>query len=439
MRFFDREREIASLRNMGSLSLKAAQFTVLTGRRRIGKTSLVLNAFSDAPLLYFFVARKAESELCQGYARQLGQMSGLPVIGEVSRFSEVFRYVMEMAKAKPVTLMVDEFQEFLKINKSVYSDMQDIWDRNKQDSKINLIVCGSVNSLMNKLFRDKKEPLYGRQTATMKLKPFTTSVLKEIIAEYNPSYSNEDLLALYLLTGGVAKYVEMFVDRGILSWADMLDAVFERDSYFLDEGKAMLVEEFGRDYGMYFTILSLIAQGHNTRGDIEGMLKTQVGGYLSKLIGDYELVAKRQPLFEKSPNKNVHYAIGDKFLNFWFRYIYKYDYMLEIGANDKLRQLAGKNYFTYSGQVLEAWFRDKLAETGGYTRIGYWHDRRGENEIDIIAVDDLERRAEIYEVKRQARDIDLAVLRAKADAFLKTTGQLKGYEIRFGGLSIEDL
>ena len=439
MRFFDRERELASLRNMGSLSLKAAQFTVLTGRRRIGKTSLVLNAFSDAPLLYFFVARKAESELCQGYARQLGQMSGLPVIGEVSRFSEVFRYVMEMAKAKPVTLMVDEFQEFLKINKSVYSDMQDIWDRNKQDSKINLIVCGSVNSLMNKLFRDKKEPLYGRQTATMKLKPFTTSVLKEIIAEYNPSYSNEDLLALYLLTGGVAKYVEMFVDRGILSWADMLDAVFERDSYFLDEGKAMLVEEFGRDYGMYFTILSLIAQGHNTRGDIEGMLKTQVGGYLSKLIGDYELVAKRQPLFEKSPNKNVHYAIGDKFLNFWFRYIYKYDYMLEIGANDKLRQLAGKNYFTYSGQVLEAWFRDKLAETGGYTRIGYWHDRRGENEIDIIAVDDLERRAEIYEVKRQARDIDLAVLRAKADAFLKTTGQLKGYEIRFGGLSIEDM
>lgn len=439
MRFFDREREIASLRNMGSLSLKAAQFTVLTGRRRIGKTSLVLNAFSDAPLLYFFVARKAESELCQGYARQLGQMSGLPVIGEVSRFSEVFRYVMEMAKAKPVTLMVDEFQEFLKINKSVYSDMQDIWDRNKQDSKINLIVCGSVNSLMNKLFRDKKEPLYGRQTATMKLKPFTTSVLKEIIAEYNPSYSNEDLLALYLLTGGVAKYVEMFVDRGILSWADMLDAVFERDSYFLDEGKAMLVEEFGRDYGMYFTILSLIAQGHNTRGDIEGMLKTQVGGYLSKLIGDYELVAKRQPLFEKSPNKNVHYAIGDKFLNFWFRYIYKYDYMLEIGANDKLRQLAGKNYFTYSGQVLEAWFRDKLAATGGYTRIGYWHDRRGENEIDIIAVDDLERRAEIYEVKRQARDIDLAVLRAKADAFLKTTGQLKGYEIRFGGLSIEDM
>lgn len=427
------------MRNMGSLSLKAAQFTVLTGRRRIGKTSLVLNAFSDAPLLYFFVARKAESELCQGYARQLGQMSGLPVIGEVSRFSEVFRYVMEMAKAKPVTLMVDEFQEFLKINKSVYSDMQDIWDRNKQDSKINLIVCGSVNSLMNKLFRDKKEPLYGRQTATMKLKPFTTSVLKEIIAEYNPSYSNEDLLALYLLTGGVAKYVEMFVDRGILSWADMLDAVFERDSYFLDEGKAMLVEEFGRDYGMYFTILSLIAQGHNTRGDIEGMLKTQVGGYLSKLIGDYELVAKRQPLFEKSPNKNVHYAIGDKFLNFWFRYIYKYDYMLEIGANDKLRQLAGKNYFTYSGQVLEAWFRDKLAATGGYTRIGYWHDRRGENEIDIIAVDDLERRAEIYEVKRQARDIDLAVLRAKADAFLKTTGQLKGYEIRFGGLSIEDM
>ena len=439
MRFFDRENEIARLRRAHDVSAKSAQFTVLTGRRRIGKTSLVLNAFSGEPLLYFFVARKAESELCHGYLEQISQVLGVPTVGEVSRFADIFRYVMELAKSRPLTLMIDEFQEFLKVNKSVYSEMQDIWDRNKRETKMNLIVCGSVNSLMNKLFCDKKEPLYGRQTDTMKLRSFTPSVLRQILAEYNPSYSNEDLLALYLLTGGVAKYVELFVDRGLMSWSEMLDAVFERDSYFLEEGKAMLVEGFGRDYGMYFSILSLIAQGHNTRGDIEGILRCEIGGYLSKLISDYELIAKRQPLFEKSANKNVHYAICDKFLNFWFRYIYKYNYMLEVGGNDKLRELAGKNYHTYSGWALESWFRDKLVETGAYTRIGYWHDRRGENEIDIIAVDDLERRAEIYEVKRQKEDIDFSILRAKTDVFLKATGQLKGYDITYKGLSLEDM
>ena len=207
---------------------------------------------------------------------------------------------------------------------------------------------------------------------------------------------------------------------------------------FEPDAKWRLVEEFGRDYGMYFSILSLIAQGHNTRGEIEGILRCEIGGYLSKLIGDYELVAKRQPLFEKSANKNVHYAICDKFLNFWFRYIYKYNYMLEVGGNDKLRELAGKNYFTYSGKVLEDWFRDKMVETGAYTRMGYWHDRRGENEIDIIAIDDLERRAAFFEVKRQSRDIDLSVLKAKADVFLKSTG-LKGYDITYNGLCMEDM
>lgn len=439
MKFFDRESETAHLREIQALSMKAAQFTVLTGRRRIGKTSLIWNAFGEMPLLYYFVARKAESELCQGFVEQTKQTLGIPIIGGATRFTDIFSYVMELSKTRPLTLMIDEFQEFLKVNKSIYSDMQNIWDRNKHDARINLIVCGSVNSLMNKIFRDNKEPLYGRQTATIKLRAFTPSVLKRIMQEYNPQYTKEDLLTLYMLTGGVAKYVELLVDRNVLTHDGMFDAVFERDSYFLDEGKAMLIEEFGRDYGMYFSILSLIAQGHNTRGDIEGILNTEVGGYISKLIGDYELVEKHQPLFEKSANKNVHYAIGDNFLRFWFRYIYKYSYMLEVGANKKLRELVSRSYATYSGIVLEDWFRAKLMETEKYTRIGYWHDRHGENEIDIIAVDDLEKRADIFEVKRQEKDIDLSILRAKTDVFLKSTGILRDYEITYNGFSMDDM
>lgn len=439
MKFFDRKQEIEKLRRLEDLSYEVAQLTVLSGRRRIGKTSLVREAYKDKELLYFFVARKTESELCETFMASINDTLGIPIVGQVKRFADVFRYVMQLAKTRHITLMIDEFQEFYKVNPSIYSEMQDIWDSNKGEAKINLIVCGSVNSLINKIFRDKKEPLYGRQTDMMRLRAFTPSVLKEVMAEYRPDYTKEDLLALYLFTGGVAKYVELLVDKRCLTLSSILDVLFERDSYFISEGKNMLIEEFGKEYGTYFSIVSLIAQGRNTRGEIEDMLNVEIGGYMKKLIEDYELVAKQQPLFEQSANKGVHYAVQDHFLRFWFRFIYKYSYMLEAGGHNRLRQLVERDYTSYSGKVLEAWFRDCFIESEGYTRIGYWHDRRGENEIDIIAADEIERKVTFCEVKRQEKELDMSILRSKAETFLQSTGKFKKFEIIYRGVSMEDM
>ena len=361
------------------------------------------------------------------------------MLGKVSRFIDIFRFLMEIAKTRHITVMIDEFQEFYKINPSVFSEMQDVWDRNKENSKINLIVCGSMNSLLNKIFRDKKEPLYGRQTDMMKVRAFAPSVLKEIMAEYNPKYSKEDLLALYLLTGGVAKYVELFVDRLNLTKETMIDACFEKDSYFLMEGKSVLIEEFGKEYGTYFSILSLIAQGHNTRSDIENILGIEIAGYLKKLVDDYELIAKRQPIFENAANKNVRYTLEDNFLRFWFRFVFRYEYMLEAGANVKLKNLVNADYEAYSGRILEGYFRDSLIEQGFFTRIGYWHSRNGQNEIDIIGQNESTKKAVFYEVKRQKDNVDIAVLKEKAQAFLTATHEFKNYDIEYVGLSMEDM
>ena len=257
--------------------------------------------------------------------------------------------------------------------------------------------------------------------------------------EYAPGYSNEDLLALYLFTGGVAKYVELLIDGGCFTAPAMLDAIIQEDSPLIDEGRSMLIEEFGRDYTVYFSILSLIAQGHNTRGDLEDILKKEIGGYMTRLEDDYGLINKVQPLFESSPRKNVHYQIHDNFLRFWFRFVYKYNYMLEIGAYNKLKEIITRDYDTYSGQILENFCRQQLVESGQYTRIGMWHDRRGENEIDIIAADELNKQAEFIEVKRQRRNIDLAILRAKADVFLNTTKKFGNYNITYRGLCLDDL
>lgn len=439
MKFFDRTEEIGVLRQARDRAEKAAQFVVVTGRRRIGKTQLVLQAFGEENLLYFFVARKAETELCKGYARELEEKLRLPLLGNPESFAKIFEYVMEVACQRPVTLFIDEFQDFMKVNPSVYSDMQRIWDLYHTRAKITLVVAGSINTLMNRLFRDSKEPLYGRQTRFLNLKPFTPSVLKDIMECYNPRYSNDDLLALYAFTGGVPKYIDSLVTAGALSTEDMIEEIVSEGSIFTEEGKAMLVEEFGKDYAIYFSILTAIASGYTIRNEIEPQVGKEIGGYLTRLEDTYGIISKHQPMFEKTANKNVHYQIHDNFLRFWFRFFYKYSYMVQLGAFERLQDLVKRDYTTFSGLALERYFVAKLTEKGGYTHIANWWDRKGENEIDIIAENELDKNVEFFEVKRQESNIDLSILRSKADAMMRATHRFGDYEKRFEGLTLADM
>lgn len=439
MKFFDRSEEIASLHEIREIAKNNAQFTVVTGRRRIGKTSLVWKAYEDEPILYFFVARKAESDLCEDYQLEIENKLGIPTIGRAEHFTDIFEFIMKLSIDRPITLFIDEFQEFFRVNKSVYSDMQRIWDIYSNKAHINLIVCGSIYSMMTKIFKDKKEPLYNRQTRFMTVRPFTPSVLKEILTEYNSDHTAEDLLALYSFTGGVAKYVQLLVDAGATTKEKMLNQIVKADSIFLGEGKAILIEEFGKDYGVYFSILSAIARGKTSRSEIESVVGREIGGYLTKLENEYEVIAKKQPLFEKSSTKNVRYTIEDNFFIFWFRFIYKYSYMLEIDNYESMKAIINRDYETFSGLMLERYFRRVLIERKAYTRIGGWWDRKGENEIDIVAENELNNEATFFEVKRKAANIDIEVLKQKAAAFLRATGEFKGFYISYKALSMEDM
>lgn len=439
MIFFDRSEEIASLHEIREIAKNNAQFTVMTGRRRIGKTSLVWKAYEDEPILYFFVARKAESDLCEDYQLEIENKLGIPTIGRAEHFTDIFEFIMKLSIDRPITLFIDEFQEFFRVNKSVYSDMQRIWDIYSNKAHINLIVCGSIYSMMTKIFKDKKEPLYNRQTRFMTVRPFTPSVLKEILTEYNSDHTAEDLLALYSFTGGVAKYVQLLVDAGATTKEKMLNQIVKADSIFLGEGKAILIEEFGKDYGVYFSILSAIARGKTSRSEIESVVGREIGGYLTKLENEYEVIAKKQPLFEKSSTKNVRYTIEDNFFIFWFRFIYKYSYMLEIDNYESMKAIINRDYETFSGLMLERYFRRVLIERQAYTRIGGWWDRKGENEIDIVAENELNNEATFFEVKRKAANIDIEVLKQKTAAFLRATGEFKGYNISYKALSMEDM
>ena len=439
MKFFDRKQEIEHLQKIRQVAQNTAQFTVITGRRRIGKTSLVLKAYDDEPFLYFFVSRSSESELCREFADEIRQKLNMPILGNADSFADIFQYVMDISKQRPITLMIDEFQDFNRVNSAIFSQIQRIWDLNKNESRLNLIVCGSVYSMISKLFRDHKESLYGRQTGSFKVETFSPSVLKEILGFYNPDYNNHDLFALYLLTGSVPKYVELLMDSGATSQQQMLQTMVQKDSYFIYEGKNMLIEEFGRDYGRYFDILKLIAEGNNTRSRIENVLHCEVSGYLTRLENDYGLIAKSRPMFQQSTTKNIHYTVSDNFLCFWFRFIYKYNSIIEANAYQKLAEIVNRDYAVYSGIILERYFREVLLESQSYTQIGSWWNRKGEAEIDIIAIDDLSHSVTFYEVKRQKEEISIPILIEKARHFFEATGKCNDYKVEYKGLSIEDM
>ena len=438
MKFYDRESEQQMLQNVLQQSKREARMTVLMGRRRIGKTELSLRCGDDT-VLYFFVGKKAETLLCQDYVREIREKLDEPILGTPSTFSEVFRFVLQLSESRPFTLVIDEFQNFLKVNPTIFGDIQHDWDLHKSKSHLNLIISGSVFTLMKKIFEDYEEPLFGRANEKMTLQPFTTDVMKQILADFNPDYSPEDLLVLYSITGGVPWYVSLLLDRGKTRCDDMLAALAEESSPFINEGKNILIEEFGTDYVTYFSILTCIASGLKTRSEIENELGyNNIGPYLVKLEDYYKIITKSLPIYAKENSKKVRYTLNDCFLIFWFRFFYKYQALVENRALKALGDIIQRDYSSVSGFMMERWFAKKFQEQGRYI-VGKWWDRKGDNEIDLIVVDPIAKEAWFYELKKQGCRYKESEFREKVDNVVSQTPELQKLTIHLGSLSLEDM
>jgi AAA+ ATPase superfamily predicted ATPase len=336
-------------------------------------------------------------------------------------------------------VVIDEFQEFININPSIFSDIQNYWDQHRTSTTLNLIVSGSIYSLMTKIFQDRNEPLFGRADSMIKLQPFTTTVLKEIMNDYKPNYSNDELLALFTYTGGIPKYVELLVDNQALSIPKMIRYICQNDSPFIDEGRNLLIQEFGKKYGSYFSILDAISNGINTQSQIEVFMGEKViGGQLSKLETVYDVIKKQRPIFAKEGSQTVRYEISDNFLRFWFRYIERNRTLIELGNYEGLSKLIENDYQIYSGKSLEIYFKQKLQESFSYRNIGSWWEPKGsQNEVDIVAITLDNKKAIVAEVKRNRKNFKPQLLESKI-AVLKTK-ILNNYTIESMCLDIADM
>ena len=441
MRFFGREVELKELRKVRELSQERSRFTVLTGRRRVGKTELSREAFDDGktPYLNLPITRQPEVTLCAQLQEEAERVLHLEIHGTCTRFGELFQELMKEAERRPYTLVIDEFQEFDRTNPGVYGDIQHIWDEYHNKTKLNLVVNGSVNRLMNKIFFDDSQPLYGRNTGTLMLKPFGPSLLKEIFRCYKPDYTNSDLLVLWAVSGGVARYVDMMMSAHAFTKAEMLEEIFSPLSAYIPEGRTILADEFGSDYGTYFTLLAAISSGQTTSAELKNLLGTEVGGFLAKLEDQYSIVEKKQPIFAKQTSKNAHFQIDDCFFRFWFRFVHKLNYLNELGRRDRMRDIAERDFDVFSGYALERYFAAKIVEDKGCTRIGSWWDRKGENEIDIVSEDEIAETLAFYDVKIDASRFDATRLAEKVEAFFAKNPDKRNLHYKTGLLSIDDM
>lgn len=437
MKFYDREKELQILRRNWEKSEQKSFFTVMMGRRRIGKTALLLRTQKEQRMLYLYVSKDNEHVLVEKFQRMAAEAFGLQIYGRMESFAQFFETLMQYGRDNHFTLVLDEFQNLLKVNPAIPSHIQDIWDRYHTSTHVNLIACGSIFSMMHKIFDNDNEPLYGRKDCEIRLHPFRIAVIKEILRDYNPDYTSEDLLCLYMLTGGVAKYIGQLMDAGATTKDRMLEWVTATGSPFLSEGIELIMAEFGRDYSNYLSILQLIAGGMTVQNQIDNIIGKNTGTYLKNLHEDYNYINRLLPMFSKPGNRNIRWTMDDCFFRFWFRFILPNQNIIEMERNDLLLEIVQRDYCDYTGLVLEQYFRQRIAEEERGTAVGNYWDRQGNNEIDLIALNDIDRTALVAEVKRNPERYKEHVLKEKFETIRREFAKYK--EVKLIGLSMKDM
>ena len=174
-----------------------------------------------------------------------------------------------------------------------------------------------------------------------------------------------------------------------------------------------------------------------TQSEIDSVIGKNSGAYLGNLCDDYSFITKNTPIFSNPGARNIRWSIDDCYLRFWFRFIYPHQGMIEAGQTALLQQYLSENYEQFTGRTLERWFQTKTMESGNYTRIGNWWDKRGENELDLIAVNEFNNTGVIAEVKRNERKISMSILENKVASLPQKV--FAKYNLQLLAMSLKDI
>lgn len=437
MKFYDRKNEISILRDNESQSKQCAVFSVLMGRKRVGKTTLLKTALKGCDYAYLLISYDSEEVLCQKFMQALEEQLGIHTDDTITSFCDLFEVIMKESLKRHFTIVLDEFQMLAKVGSPIFKGIKKLWNHYHSGSYLHLITSCSTQPPTRHIFEDVNGQFHGCPSTILILKPFTVNVLKQIFHDHCPDYQNEDLLCLFMITGGVPKYVELLMDAGCYTKEKMLDFVCSKDSYFLSEGNDIVNQLFGDKSVTYFSVLHLVASSLDTFHNNGTVMQKKLRAYLEDLEKNYHLVNCLKPLFTKAKNPVTAYEISDQFLRFWSYFIGPYQSYVEHGQLSLIREKMDEYYNSFTGRTLEQYFHKLAIESGRYTQVGYWWSSEGKNEIDMIALNGFNHTGLVAEIKRNRHKIRLTKLREKVNVLPPQS--FGDYRLRLRALSINDM
>lgn len=348
MKFIDREAELAELRELHALSRKKKFVVAFYGLRRVGKTRLLLEFIGKEGIYFFVNKNKTSSDLLGEYQQILRENK---LLGELEALDswEVFARVITTRETPPIVF--DEFQNFTFVEPSVFGILQKNLDLNEDKPGL-IIVSGSLIGLMKRLFRNSKEPLYGRIKKGRKIEPLALSSCFEVGEELR--LNREELVKLYLLFGGYPKYYVVMEDfnlRGKTAEEIFEALLLAKDAPLEDEVNGILSQEFGGRSGVYYSILESIANGNNTLSSIAGSLNTPITSItrqVNELKDLFELIELELPY----EGKRGVYRIRHPLLEFWFSQIYR-NYSDYSARKPEFISGVKNNFNRYFGRAFE--------------------------------------------------------------------------------------
>ncbi len=383
--FIDRVEELNKLFEIAKS--KRAELVLLYGRRRIGKSRLLIEFAKKTGALY----------LLADISKNVLEILSNQIKDEFVKFNnweDFFKYIY---KCKYDVIIIDEFQYLYHVNKAWPTQLQRWWEKIKETNK-KIILCGSIISTIHKIAKGYGSALYGRKTYEIHLRPLKF----KYISGFLKHYSFEDLVKAYSVLGGVPRYLEEF-DPKLNVYENIKRKILDKTSFLYNEPMNLFFEEF-RNPSPYVSILLAIVQGYSRFHDIATFSKIEnykLPKYLLVLerVG---ILRKDHPITEKKiKTKTTRYKIKDNFYSFWFKFVFKNKAMIEQGLENDVFKSIIKEFNSYVGKCFESVCMELFQDLNifSYTNIGNWWHK--DNEIDFIAINNEKNEIMFVECKWQ--------------------------------------
>jgi len=392
MKFIGRKEELKVLEN--AYQSKTSAFIPIYGRRRVGKSELILRFLKGKTGVYFAGKRAQPGLQMQEFLRESAVALKEPLLAgyTVSDWSSVLSAVVDRwRRNEKLIIIFDEFQWTAQASPELPSVLQAAWDRHwKNSGKVMLILCGSYVGFMERDVLGRQSPLFGRRTAQIFLKPF--SYLEA--ANFHPAYSLADRARTYFVCGGIPLYLNFF-NTGRSVEINIVENLLNQYAPLYQEPDFLLREEL-RDVNNYYAILMAVASGYTSHINISkqtGIDNRALHYYLKQLM-ELGYLSRRYPLTGSRPaSRHVRYLLEDPLLRFWFRFIYpNTSYILQLGGVKSMKDRVGPYLESFFGSCFERLCREALPliyREGGVNasfNVGEYWDRNVQ--IGVIGIRD---------------------------------------------------